>query len=174
MAENTYRLIASSILTSTSSSIVFSSIPQTFNDLYLFVSARDSYTSTNDSIFSLRMNGLTSGYSDTLMGAASTTIFNYRNTGNSGFEIYGLNATNATSDAFATMQTYIPNYIGTDNKVICATGAPADMASSFNFGMALTSGNQTTTSAITSLTILPSVGPFIAGSSFYLYGIKNS
>ena len=173
MADNTFNLIASSTLTATASNVIFSSIPQTYTDLCLLISARDNYTGTNDAILYLRMNGLTSNYSDTILYTNGTTVSGYRNTGNPGTENYGVTATNAVANAFGSLQIYIPNYTSSNNKVFCSTGAPGDAATTFNFGMALAAANQTSTAAITTLGMYPSVS-FASGSTFYLYGIKNS
>ena len=61
MAANTYTLISSNVLGSSAASVTFSSIPATYTDLVLRVSARTDADDTSLITF----NGTTTGYSKT-------------------------------------------------------------------------------------------------------------
>jgi hypothetical protein len=171
----TYTLIGQSTLTSNSSSVTFSGIPATYKDLVLRTSSRDTYTGTTDGFIYVKINTSTNTYSDTVLYGTGSSSSSYRNTapGNSGFETYGSTAANATANYFGNMEIYIPNYAGSQKKVASSFGAPETQATPFNFGLAIAAGMSSVTDAITQIQVGASVS-FVSGSSFYLYGIKNS
>jgi hypothetical protein len=169
----TYKLIASQTLGTTTSSVTFSSIPNTYTDLVLRVSARDTYTNTPDGLVYLQINSSTNSYSDTVLYANGSNKNSYRNTapGNSGTESYGSTAANATANAFGSLEIYIPNYAGSTKKVFYSVGTPETNASSFNFGMGISASLSSITDPITQLVVKPSIN-FVTGSTFYLYGVE--
>ena len=169
---NTYELISSNVLTSTTASVTFSSIPATYTDLALRFTCRGSANALVDWLYA-RFNGVSSAqYSTTTLenqfGSALTQLF-----ANASQMYLGQCPLNTyTSNIFGTGELYIPSYTSSQNKaasssyVLEQTSASADIQAS----AALWSN----TAAITSVTLLPAQGSFVAGSSFYLYGIKNS
>lgn len=171
----TYQLIASNTLTSSAASVTFSSIPSTYTDLVLRMSARDTYSGTPDAILYLQINSSTNSYSDTVLFGTGASAGSYRNTapGNSGTENYGVTGATATANTFGNLEIYIPNYAGSTQKVFSSFGVPETNATTFNFGMATVASLSSVTAAITQLVIKPSIN-FVTGSSFWLYGIKNS
>lgn len=171
----TYTLIGKNTLTSTASSVTFSSIPAIYKDLVLRTSSRDTYANTTDAFLYIRINGSTNTYSDTVLYGTGSSSNSYRNTapGNSGFETFGSTAADATSLYFGSMEIYIPNYAGSQKKVGSSFGAPETQATPFNFGLAIAAGMSSVTDPITEIRVGATVN-FVSGSSFYLYGIKNS
>jgi hypothetical protein len=80
---------------------------------------------------------------------------------------------NATSNTFSNTEIYFPNYAGSANKVIASFSVAETNATAAN--MDVVAGLIRNTSAITEIIIdQPSGNSFLSGSSFYLYGIKNS
>jgi hypothetical protein len=170
----TYELIEAKTLSSATASIAFTSIPQTYNDLLLKVSARANVSGGYTNVM-LGVNGSTSnitwlgfyGYSNTQKGS---------NTNTSTRAIGNANANSTTSNQFSNNELYIPNYTSTTAKSftsdsIVASNDSTNPVSSLDALL----WNPGTQAAITSLTITNSApGDFVQYSTFYLYGIKNS
>jgi hypothetical protein len=85
---------------------------------------------------------------------------------------YGQVAASATANTFSNVEIYIPNYNSSTNKP-----ASAIVAHENNNSAAYTSANallRSVTDAITSVSLVSASGNFVANSTFWLYGIKNS
>jgi hypothetical protein len=175
---NTYTLIASNSLTTTTSSVTFSSIPATYTDLKVVGSTRSS---TSDQTLLYRFNASTSNYTAKYLGGTGTATESGNLTtltagaGGTWGRIAnaGVNASTTTATTFSNWELYIPNYASANNK-----------SSSFN---SVTENNATEafaevdaplwsdTAAITSVEFaVYNTGSFVQYSTFYLYGIKNS
>jgi hypothetical protein len=172
---NTYILIASNTLASAVSSITFSSIPATFTDLVLKVSYRTATGSGNTETSQLSFNGVsTTTYSHTRMNQDGATVTSNRGSN----ETYGIilaagNTNTATANTFGNTEIYIPSYLVAQNKQHYAHFTAESNISNLSIGQtALLWRN---TAAITSLTLASNSGNnYLVGSSFYLYGVKNS
>lgn len=172
--ENTYTLIASSIVgAGGTSTITFSSIPSTYTDLCIKISARSSSSNERRILF-VRFNGTTSGYNDkTVRGYNSGVASQTDNGGNNSIAVYDISAATATASAFGNVEIYIPNYTSSNKKLVSADGASEN--NSALAVTAITAGLSDVTSAITSIDILlDGTGNFVQYSTAYLYGIKNS
>jgi hypothetical protein len=176
---NTYSLISSNVLSASAASVTFSAIPSTYTDLVLRISAR----SADSGFYPIytRPNGSSANGSFTQLFAlkGETTVQSWRP---SGLGIYAGNITGSisTANTFGSVEIYIPSYTVSQNKPISFVGA-AESNISFagtgdsNSGMLDTAAALwSNTAAITSLQLLPASSTFVSGSSFYLYGIKNS
>ena len=168
---NTYTLISSNVLNSNTSTVTFSSIPSTYTDLYFRWSARSSnanvddggYISLNESIYS------TTNYNQTILQWYGTTPSSY---GQASSFYFVLPGNNATSNSFGSSEMYLPNYAGSTNKLgNVFTINESNTANVYEHTSALRKVN---TAAITSVSFLMTSGNFVAGSSFYLYGISKS
>jgi hypothetical protein len=175
---NTYTLIKGETTTSNASSYTFTAIPSTFTDLVLRTSIRSQNTGAVD--FYVRINGDTTStlYSTTYLnvygGSASSGRYSSRNQ----WEAQNsLESNSATANTFGSIEIYIPSYLSANNKAGSIALVAEDNATGFsgsgtgNAMESLSSHLWRNAAAITSLTISPS---FLSGSSFYLYGIKNS
>jgi hypothetical protein len=173
---STYTLISSQVLTSSASSVTFSSIPATYTDLVLRVSARTDQASSS-SYARVTINGTSSGYSETTLDSSGGTIYSNK------FNTYGyfgpgntvyLPGSSNTANTFGSTEFYIPSYTVAQNKPISWFSTTENNATSI-YGAA-EAGLWSNTAAITSISLLSTNGTtnFITGSSFYLYGIKNS
>jgi hypothetical protein len=167
---STYTLISSNVLSSSAASVTFSAIPSTFTDLVLRVSVRRSASGRQD--LRLAVNGSTSDGSNTWLegsGAAATS-------GISAAQYVRINnivpSTAETASTFGSAEFYLPNYTVATKKPIGIFGAGENNATTAYIGAVASLYNQTT--AISSLVLSLSAGSFDTGSSFYLYGIKNS
>lgn len=173
---NTYTLIASSTVgAGGTASIDFSSIPQTYTDLCLKVSMRNTIAATY-SVPSFRLNGSTSSiYSQRrLLGSGSGSSSNADNNTSYGLLAIGQAAT-STSNTFGNYELYLPNYTSSNNK-----SWSIDQVSENNGTEAyavLWAGIWASTNAINQITIQDATGAagnIVQYSTFYLYGIKNS
>lgn len=164
----TYTLIASNTLSASAASVTFSSIPSTYTDLVLKMSLRGALGGVASSI-DLTFNSITSGYSKTQVRGDGTTADSFRSSGSSAIVLSTtVNQGVATSNTYSNLELYIPNYAGSNNKVISTDSATENNATeAYRTAIAGLLGN---TAAITSLTITANL---ISGSSFFLYGIKK-
>ena len=167
----TMQLISAQTLTSTASTVSFSSIPQTFTDLKVVYSARN--TDSQAALY-IRPNGSTANLSARRLMADGATV----SSGTSGSTIYvfSLNDSTTTSNSYSNTEFYIPNYASTTvAKSISIDGTSETNASpgagAFRY---LGAGLWNDTTAISSITLVPEgTGIFAIGSSFYLYGISS-
>jgi hypothetical protein len=164
----TYIKLASTILSSTSTSVSFTGITSTFTDLILVINA--SVSSGNpDVIFNLN--------SDTSTNYSRTTV---RGNGTTGSSTQSANATAAYTDSAASANTlagawnaiiHFMNYSNINTyKTILVRENHADLGSS------LITNLWRSTAAITSILFQTTNSPtnFSAGSTFNLYGIKKA
>jgi hypothetical protein len=167
-------LISSQTLSSSTLSFSFNSIPTTFTDLLIVGSVRvDESSFTNEQI-RIRFNGVsTSSYSHTfLRGDGSGMASANGSSQTSGY--VGLMNTNATtSGAFSSFNIYIPSYLSSISKQTSTFAAMENDASTAYTTMF--SNLAAITAPITSITFTTANAKnFVSGTSFYLYGIKNS
>lgn len=175
---NTYTLISSNVLGSSAASVTFSSIPATYTDLVLRISARYSAAVVSAQI-QLQPNGNTTStnYSQTAIrgtGSAASSTNDSTSGGRAYLPMGYIAGDSATSNTFGSVEYYIPNYAETTKKPMSGYSASESNTATISFVNYATAGLYHDTTALTSLVIKPSSDNFMAGSSFYLYGIKNS
>lgn len=165
-------LIASNTLTSSAASVTFSSIPNIYTDLVLRISARSDRT-TSDA-FTIQFNSDTStNYSITRLVGTGSASSSSRTTSDVYLSSGLIDWANATANTFSSNEVYIPSYLVSQNKPVGVFSVQEDNATAA--GMHVTAGLWRNTAAITSIVLAPSIGPnFVSGSSFFLYGLKNS
>lgn len=163
----TYTLIEAKTLTTTTASITFTSIPQTYTDLKLVFSTRDNSGSYINNM-NININGSAANFSARTIMKLGASALSGTETTNLAFST----GSTATASTFTNGEVYFPNYTGSTNKSYSADSASENNAS--DNGMILEAGLWSNTAAITSITFAPSSASFVANSTFYLYGIKNS
>lgn len=148
----------------------FTSIPSTYTDLCLKVTARDS--STNN-LFTLQFNGDTStaNYSTRyLYGSGSGSP---SSGSNSAWYVAGItNPSGNTASTFASTEFYIPNYAGSTQKSVSTDGVQENNAT--GAWAWLSASIWTGTAAINRITIAGISANFAQYSSATLYGISKS
>jgi hypothetical protein len=163
---NTYTLIEAKTLNSTVSSVTFTSIPQTYTDLCILMSARSTTGSPDSSISEI--NGSTANLSSRYMFAVDSSIT--RGSSNE-IVLVGMSQSGTTANTFGNVQIYITNYTSSQYKSMSIDSVSENNASNEAF-RTLASGLWSNTSAISSIKLAAS--NFSSGSTLYLYGIKNS
>lgn len=158
----TYALIGSTTLTTSTPSVTFSSISSTFTDLVLVCMVQ---TQTNSDAVTIRFNSDSgNNYSFTQVRGDGSTTFSGR-ASNVSMTRIGNDIPNST--AFGTIISHIQDYSNsTTNKTVLSRSGYAGI------GTQATVGLWRSTSAITSVTVLPdSLNNFLTNSTFKLYGI---
>jgi hypothetical protein len=171
----TYVNIASQTLNTTTSSISFNSIPSTYTDLFIRFSARS--TGSQSRRFDIRYNGdSATNYSNTYIDSASksnTNTNSVRVSNRAQLDSFAMETEDSTASTFSNSDFYIPNYLSTNSKPSCIFSVTGTNATRVD-GLAINAGLYRGSSAISSISITALGTGFVSGSSFYLYGIKNS
>jgi hypothetical protein len=167
------KLIETQTLGTAAASVTFSSIPQTFTDLRILVSAR-SNAAGYDNVF-LRINGdSTSQYASRNLraGSGSTNPFTENITsGSQALDYANISTAQDTANTFGSVDIYIPNYTSTVAKSLFAESA-AETNGTVTYVLTLVASRYAGTSPATSL-VVQCFSQFIAGSTFSLYGITK-
>ena len=166
----TYKPLQSIQLTTDTTTVTFSGIPQDYTDLEIVISARCSHSSNSN--FYYRVNGDTSSsYSVTrLQGNGSTAVSNRGSSNTVGYIGY-TDAADSSSSIFGNTKIYVNNYSNSTNyKTLISKGATPGTS---GYAAAFVNLYRGSTSPITSISFTPDAGNWVAGSTFDLYGIKS-
>lgn len=145
-------------------SIDFTSIPGTMTDLMFVISGRSTGASAN--YYNLTINGSTSTFSVRGLFGSGTTTGSFTTPANFGGEIA---TSSVTANTFGNTSVYFPNYSGSSNKSYSGDGVGENNATAAL--MSQFAGTWATTSAITSISLVPVSGSFVEYSTATLYGI---
>lgn len=171
----TYLNLASTTLGSAQASITLSSISQSYTDLLLRMSLRTDGGGA-EVTGQLRFNGVSTGNYGSLgvrgAGSDASALTTQTGLSTNGIQLnQGLNASSATASTFSNLEFYLPSYATSTRKVL------GYITCSENYsGIAYTwiqGGAFTLAQAVSSITVVSNSGNFVAGSSVYIYGIKN-
>lgn len=174
---NTYVQIGSTVTVGAggSASIDFTSIPSTYTDLLIRISARTNRSGQPVDSLKLTFNGATTNFSARGLGAdASSSAFSFTNAGSASIEdAVFVTAATATANTFGNADIYIPNYAGSTNKSVSSDSVTENNATQSY--LLLDAGLWSNTSAITSIKLAPLNGSLINQySTASLYGISKS
>ena len=173
---NTYNLITSTTLSTSTASVTFSSLPTTFTDLLIKCSTRSDQPSVLDLVIGTFNGSSASNYDNySLIGNGANSVSN-RGLSQPYMRFGYTDGNSAGSNIFGATEIYIPNYQSSTNKIASGfSGSGNNSTSAADAFVTMYATRWALTSAITSITISPINGPnWIAGSTFQLYGIKNS
>jgi len=162
----TYKLISSiTVGSGGASTIDFTSIPATYTDLLIKVSARNTNT---DNEFSLKFNGNSSSYSSKVIYGTGSSTGAY-NGGSTAMDGNPSLPSSYTANTFSNNEIYITNYISSNYKSVLMSGTQSNNSTTTltQYGAGLWSN----TSAINQVTLSAA---FVQYSTASLYGIKNS
>jgi hypothetical protein len=167
----TFTKIASATVGSGGAATIdFTSIPSTYTDLVVKLSARSNNTSVGVYV---NYNGNSANYASLRLYADGATT--YSDTHGSAAQIAvvaGVNISTFTASTFSSMDFYIPNYAGSNNKSASSDSVTENNATTA--WAALGANLWSNSAAITSIALTPAAGSFVQYSTATLYGIKNS
>ena len=145
--------------------VEFTSIPQTYTDLYLLCSARTDSAYLDDGI-TVKPNSATTGYSTRFLAGSGSSASSGTRTN---FDL-SLAPSTATANTFSSTAIYFPNYTSSEYKSMSSDSVIENNATAT--GMRLYAALWSDTAAITSLLLESLLGTNILEySTFTLYGI---
>jgi len=164
---NTFVKIASvTVGSGGAASIDFTSIPSTYTDLCIKVSARGS-AAASYAATEINLNGSATGFTGKLIYGSGSAAASSNVTKN----LADLNGSTSTANTFGSMEIYIPNYAGSTNKSMSVDGVSENNATEAY--AELVASLWSNTAAINRVTLFIS-STFLQYSTAVLYGIKNS
>jgi hypothetical protein len=170
---NTFEPIATVSVPSPTGSITFSSIPQTYTDLCLMISARSVVAGTfSDELMSF--NNVNQDYTNIYTYGNGSSAFQGSNaySGQGGF-IGGMPGNGATANTYSNKMVYIPEYTSSNYKAYSVDSAAETNATLAYIHML--AGLWSQTSAITSIVLkTDNLANYNTGTIATLYGIKKS
>ena len=171
----TYKLISSvTVGGGGAASMSFTSIPATYTDLAILVSARSARTvEPRDELFMRFNSDGGNNYSYIILQGNGSSTGSGTGSAQDYFKKGTIPAAGATANTFSNNLIYIPNYAGSTAKSISRDEVTETNSSTLNY-MELSSGLWTGTAAITTITFTPEVSTFVEYSTAYLYGISNA
>jgi len=167
-AAGAYELISTTVLSSTATSVTFSSIPSTYKHLQIRATSRNSFANIESTI---QFNGDTANnYSHHYLQGDGSAVTS--GAGTSTAYVFGLMSAvnNEVANAFGSGVVDILDYA--DTSKYKTTRSLAGVHNTGNKLIQLRSGSWRSTSAISSVTIAVFGQSFQVGSRFSLYGIK--
>jgi hypothetical protein len=178
---NTYQALATvTVGSGGSSTIEFTSIPQTYTDLVLRLSARTDEAGQGRSYVRHRYNSSSAasyGYL-WLFGYDGNTVVGNGDTALTAGHIIIVPAVDATANTFGNTELYIPNYTSTSKFKVHSSFHVAENNSSSIYMVGQSASLWSVTDAITSITLyavnVGSSNKFVQHTTATLYGIKNS
>jgi hypothetical protein len=167
---NTFDLIASHRIATAVADYTFTSIPATYKDLVLKISARS--TANGGQNCNLTFNANTSGYSDIILGGTGSAAasFTSGNTARGGSVV--IPGADFTANTFGNGEIYIVNYAGSLGTKFFSNDSVSENNATLSY-MQYESTIWNNSAAINSIKIDLSGGNFAVNSTFYLYGVKN-
>ena len=167
----TYEKIQSTTLSSAAADITFSSISSAYTDFKLVLVARSNNTGTPREDLYIRFNSDTaSNYSTTILYGQDGSIGSFRQSSQTRINAYtGLPG---TSGQFSLTMVDVFSYAGSANKT-CLISVNNDQ-NTVGGEVNVQVGLYRSTSAITSITVLPQTNSFDVGTTATLYGILKA
>lgn len=171
---NTYQLIASITSSGSTNSVTFSSIPATYTDLLIKTSTRTTRSGFVTSAPDYYFNGINTGakYSYTYIYGTGSSAASSNGPTQQTMQTDYTSTNSSTANTFGNQDIYIPNYTGTAKKPTGSFGVAETNATTQY--MSAYAGLADVTTAITSITLTATFYSWVDGSTFYLYGIKNT
>jgi hypothetical protein len=145
--------------------IEFTSIPQTYTNLVVFVSARSS---TTVNFYRINLNSSASNFSGRYLGADGTSVVS----GLSSPAFGRMSQSNYTASTFGNDFWYIPNYTSSANKTISVDAVNENNSGSVFF-LDIVAGLWSDSAAITAVKFVPNSGDFAQHTTASLYGITK-
>jgi hypothetical protein len=170
---NTYTFIASSTVTTAVPTVTFNSIPQTYTDLLIKASARN--TDTGGGSMETKFNNDTTALNYLAVrvlaaGSGNPTGNTYAGSAGAAF----ISSNDYTAGVFSATEIYIANYTSSTTYKVTSNDSASENNATASF-ISMSAGLYKINSAITSIQLGQGGSfDFVTGSTFYLYGIKNT
>lgn len=145
-------------------SIDFTSIPQTYTDLYLVIGVRSNTTGNTE--FQFKLNGSDPTSAKVLRGSGSTA------SSTSNLNIFAPAAGN-TANTFSNIAITIPNYAGTTNKSVSVDATTENNVAASQVTQEIHAMYYSSSAGVTSISIVDAYGIWVQYSSASLYGITK-
>lgn len=153
------------------SSIQFTSIPATFTDLYLVISAKTSFAALTSSL-GVFLNSASGDTSYRYLRGTGSAVTSASDSARQDFYVGEAPANNSTASTFGSFHVYIPNYLLSQQKSMSSEGVhETNGSTAYQF---VSAGLCSKTAAITSVTVRGfegTSGDLVQYSSASLYGI---
>jgi len=146
--------------------VTFNSIPQTFTDLKVVASMRDTGAGPH---IVLAFNGSGANFSNTLLLGDGTSTYSQRRT--DAIFTFTNNGSGTTANTFASLDMYLPNYTSANFKSFTLESVVENNASGAY--LSLYAGLRSNTAAVTSISFTAGTTAFAQYSTFTLYGITK-
>ena len=158
-------------LTSSQSSITFSSIPQDYDDLVVKVTLRSDRSAVS-SHWDIRFNSATTNYSGIRMYSTSAGSAASSTSGSGEIHAGYLMGSSATANTFNSASIYVSNYTASQPKSVSVDGVEEDNSTTpYKY---IASGLWNDTSAITQMSLIEGLGNnLVAGCTASLYGVTS-
>lgn len=173
---NTFYRIQTTDLTSAQTNISFTSIPATYTDLRVVLTARSSLSGYAQSQFKIQFNGDTgNNYKrrEVYGQGTGSSIGTSTGTGEGAILYLYIPSGNANANTFGNAVIYIPNYAGSTQKTVNIINGQEDNIQTAYLQNLI--GLWTGTAAISSIQLTEqNAANLTAYSSASLYGIKSS
>jgi hypothetical protein len=155
-------------------SIEFTNIPQTYTDLVIKASLRDTRTDSPVTDVALTFNNSATGYSMRMIYGDGSSAGSASSSGASRITGFYENTNQTTSNTFSNNEIYIPNYTSSNNKSVSIDGVAENNATTIY--SSLVAGLWADSSAITSIKLVPAVGSlsYAQYSTATLYGVTSA
>lgn len=169
------RPIAETVLTAPAASVTLANIPGNYRTLLYVIQARSDRVAEAEG-FVLRCNADAGANYDWVDIHTSIAVGPTRGGARAAtaISIGGIEAANARANNFAETMAYLPGYALTasEKHVHAFSGYYGDASADADVYAFYNRGRWRNVNAITSLTVIPNLGPnFVAGSRFTLYGV---
>lgn len=160
------QLVETVELTSTTSGVGFTSIPQDGQDLMVLVSARSDGGTIQ---LYTRFNGATTGFNTLYLYGNGSSVFSNDRLNSTRIDGYAIPTSSYTANTFSNIQMYVPNYTSSEHKTVSYEGVSEN--NSTTAYSAIVSGLWANTSAVSSITFQVFSDGLVAGSTLSLYKI---
>ena len=170
----TYTLISSvTVGSGGAASMTFTSIPATYTDLVLKISARFTQSGSG-TLIEVTFNNSSTSYTNKRIYSNGSNSFS-DSVGTTYIMTLAASEGGWTANTFGNGELYIPNYTSSNNKSVSADWVTENNATTALSG--LSAGLWSNSSAITSIKLAGETGSnltFAQYSTAYLYGISNA
>jgi len=165
---NTFVKIQTVTVGTAVATIDFTSIPQTYTDLKIVISARGSVAALIENVL-ISFNSTTTDFTARNLESNGVTV-----TSSTAVPRYAgiFNGSTSTASIFSNSEIYIPNYTSANYKSFSTDAVIENNAASS--GLLFVANLWSNTAAITSVTLTAGSGTFSQYTSATLYGIKSS